>query len=74
VIGASRRPIQRKVIKPADLDAVAQPLTEFEPRHNATPTPYDRRFTRADPAERCRRIHAHRPAGTPRPGRLSCHT
>jgi transposase len=59
--------IQRKVIKPADfadLDALAQRLTDFEPRYNATAKPFDWRFTRADLAELCRRIDAHRPAGT----------
>ena len=57
--------IQRKVIKPADfadLDALAQRLTDFEPRYNATATPFDWRFTRADLIELCRRIDAHRPA------------
>jgi transposase len=57
--------IQRKIIKPADfadLDALAQRLIEFEPRYNATATPFDWRFTRADLTELCRRIDAHRPA------------
>ena len=57
--------IQRKVIKPADfadLDALAQRLTEFEPRYNATATPFDWRFTRTDLTELCRRIVAHQPA------------
>jgi hypothetical protein len=57
--------IQRKVIKPADfadLDALARRLREFEPRYNATATPFDWRFTRADLTELCRRIDAHRPA------------
>ena len=43
--------IQRKVIEPADfadLDALAARLTAFEPRYNATATPFDWRFTRAD--------------------------
>lgn len=60
--------IQRKVVKPADfadLDALAQRLTDFEPRYNATATPFDWTFTRADLAELCHRIDAHRPAGTP---------
>jgi len=58
--------IQRKVIKPADfadLDALAQRLTGFEPRYNATAKPFDWTFTRADLADLCRRIDAHRPAG-----------
>jgi transposase len=57
--------IQRKIIKPADfadLDALAQRLTNFEPRYNATASPFDWRFTRADLTELCRRIDANRPA------------
>ena len=57
--------IQRKIIKPADfvdLDALAQRLTDFEPRYNATATPFDWRFTRTDLTELCRRIDAHQPA------------
>jgi transposase len=57
--------IQRKVIKPADfadLDALARRLREFEPRYNATATPFDWRFTRTDLTELCRRIDAHQPA------------
>jgi transposase len=55
--------IQRKVIKPADfadLDALAQRLTDFEPRYNATATPFDWRFTRADLTDLLRRIDIHR--------------
>ena len=55
--------IQRKVIKPvdfADLDALAQRLTDFEPRYNAAAKPFDWRFTRADLADLVRRIDAHR--------------
>jgi hypothetical protein len=58
--------IQRKVIKPADfadLDALAQRLTDFEPRYNATAKPFDWTFTRVDLIELCRRIDVHRPAG-----------
>ena len=57
--------IQRKVVKAADfadLDALAHRLTDFEPRYNATATPFDWRFTRTDLIELCRRIDAHRPA------------
>src|SRR6478609_3797048 len=57
--------IQRKIIKPADfadLDALAQRLTDFEPRYNPTATPFDWRFTRTDLTELCRRIDAHQPA------------
>jgi transposase len=55
--------IQRKVIKPADfadLDALAQRLTDFEPRYNATARPFDWRFSRADLTDLLRRIDAHR--------------
>ncbi len=55
--------IQRKVIKPADfadLDALAQRLTDFEPRYNTAATPFDWRFTRADLADLLRRIDARR--------------
>jgi transposase len=58
--------IQRKVIKPADfadLDALAQRLTDFEPRYNATAKPFDWTFTRADLVDLCRRIDAHQPPG-----------
>jgi transposase len=56
--------IQRKVVKPADfadLDALAQRLIAFEPRYNATATPFDWKFTRADLADLLARIDAHRP-------------
>ena len=59
--------IQRKVIKPADfadLDALTARLTAFEPRYNATATPFDWRFTRADLAALLDRIDTHRPADT----------
>jgi hypothetical protein len=55
--------IQRKVIKPADfadLDALAQRLTDFEPRYNTAATPFDWRFTRADLDDLLRRIDVHR--------------
>ncbi len=58
--------IQRKVVKPADfadLDALAQRLTDFEPRYNATATPLDWKFTRADLDDLLTRLDAHRPAG-----------
>jgi transposase len=57
--------IQRKVIKPVDFvdpDALAARLTAFEPRYNATATPFDWRFTRADLTAMMARIDAHRPA------------
>jgi hypothetical protein len=60
--------IQRKIIKPvdfADLDALAQRLTDFEPHYNRVATPFDWRFTRADLADLMRRIDAHRAERTP---------
>jgi transposase len=63
--------IQRKVIKPADfadLDALAARLAAFEPRYNATATPFDWRFTRSDLHTMLARLDAHRPAEpTPAP-------
>jgi transposase len=53
--------IQRKVIKPvdfADLNALAARLTAFEPRYNATATPFDWRFTRTDLTAVLARIQA----------------
>ncbi|MDT7619023.1 MAG: hypothetical protein QOF00_6470 [Pseudonocardiales bacterium] len=55
--------IGRKVIRPvdfADLDALAARLRAFEPRYNATATPFDWRFGRAELAGLLRRIDAHR--------------
>ena len=57
--------IGRKVIAPADfadLDALAARLTAFEPRYNATATPFDWRFTRTDLTAMLSRIDAHKPA------------
>ncbi|MCA1695283.1 MAG: IS630 family transposase [Actinobacteria bacterium] len=54
--------IQRKVIKPAefaDLDALATRLTAFEPRFNATTTPFDWRFGRRELDDLLHRIDAH---------------
>ncbi|MDP9458728.1 MAG: IS630 family transposase [Actinomycetota bacterium] len=62
--------IGRKVIKPADfddLDALAERLTAFEPRFNATATPFDWRFGRAQLADLLRRIDAHRAAADTSP-------
>jgi len=56
--------LARKVIAPADfadLDALAARLTAFEPRFNATATPFDWRFGRRELADLLRRIDAHRP-------------
>jgi DDE superfamily endonuclease len=58
--------LARKVLKPADfadLDALAARLEAFAPRFNATATPFDWRFGRAQLANLCRRLDAHRPAG-----------
>ena len=55
----------RKVIKPADfadLAALAARLSAFEPRFNATATPFDWRFGRRELDDLCRRIDAHRTA------------
>ncbi|HET9104551.1 MAG TPA: IS630 family transposase [Solirubrobacteraceae bacterium] len=54
--------IQRKVIKPADfadLDALAARLGAFEPRFNATATPFDWRFGRRELDDLLHRIDAH---------------
>ena len=59
--------IGRKVIRPADfadLDSLAERLTAFEPRFNATATPFDWRFGRRELADLLRRIDAHRTADT----------
>jgi transposase len=59
--------IQRKVIKPADfadLDALAARLAAFEPRFNATATPFDWRFGRTELDDLLHRIDAHQAAGT----------
>lgn len=56
--------IQRKVIKPADfadLDALAARLRAFEPRYNATATPFDWRFGRTQLTDLLHRIDAHHP-------------
>jgi hypothetical protein len=53
--------IGRKVIKPADfadLNALAARLTAFEPRFNATATPFDWRFGRHELDDLLRRIDA----------------
>jgi hypothetical protein len=54
--------IGRKVVRPADfadLDALAARLTAFEPRYNATASPFDWRFGRTELADLLRRIDAH---------------
>lgn len=60
--------LQRKVVKPADfadLDTLAQRLSDFEPRYNRAAMPFDWRFTRADLADLLRRIGAHRAEAMP---------
>ncbi|HET8598950.1 MAG TPA: IS630 family transposase [Segeticoccus sp.] len=57
--------IGRKVLRPADfadLDALATRLTAFEPRFNATATPFDWRFGRRELDDLLHRIGAHRTA------------
>jgi len=66
--------IKRKVIKPADfadLDALADRLRAFEPRYNATATPFDWTFTRADLADLLVHMDRHRPPRATRAGRLN---
>jgi hypothetical protein len=56
--------LQRKVLTPndlTDLDALAARILAFQDRHNATATPFDWRFTRADLDRRLQRIAAHEP-------------
>jgi hypothetical protein len=58
--------LARKALKPADftdLDALAARLEAFAPRFNATATPFDWRFGRAELTDLCHRLDAHRPAG-----------
>jgi transposase len=60
--------IQRKVIRPADfadLDALANRLTAFEPRYNATAAPFDWRFGRSDLDDLLSRLDRHQPKPTP---------
>lgn len=57
--------IQRKVVKPADfadLGDLADRLTRFESRYNATAHPFDWRFSTKDLTAMLERIEAHRPA------------
>jgi hypothetical protein len=54
--------IQRKVIRPADfadLEALAQRLTDFEARYNATATPFDWRFGRSELNDLLSRLDRH---------------
>jgi transposase len=58
--------IGRKVVRPADfadLAALAARLTAFEPRFNATATPFDWRFGRRELADLLQRIEVHQNAG-----------
>jgi hypothetical protein len=64
--------IQRKVIKPADfadLDDLAARLRAFEPRYNATATPFDWRFGRTELTDLLHRIDAHHPRAPAIPAR-----
>jgi hypothetical protein len=59
--------IGRKVLRPtdfADLADLASRPTAFEPRYNATATPFDWRFGRTELADLLRRIDTHQPAAT----------
>ena len=57
--------LQRKVLTPNDLtnlDALAERVLAFQARYNATATPFDWRFTRADLNRLLDRIAVHEPA------------
>ncbi len=56
--------LQRKVLTPndlTDLDALAARILAFQDRYNATATPFNWRFTRADLDRLLQRIAAHEP-------------
>ena len=56
--------IGRKVTRPADfadLDDLADRLTRFEDRYNATARPFNWTFTRRDLNNLCRRLDGHGP-------------
>ena len=56
--------LQRKVLTPndlTDLDALAARILAFQDRYNATATPFDWCFTRADLDRLLQRIAAHQP-------------
>ena len=56
--------VQRKVVKPAnfaDLIALEQRLLAFEARYNATATPFNWRYTKADLNAYLERLKAHDP-------------
>ena len=62
--------LQRKVLTPndlTDLDALAARILAFQDRYNATATPFDWRFTRADLDRLLQRIAAHEPVPEPAP-------
>ena len=57
--------LQRKVLTPtelSDLDALAARVLAFQARYNATATPFDWRFTRADLNRLLDRIAVHEAA------------
>jgi hypothetical protein len=54
--------LQRKVLTPnelTDLDALTARILAFQDRYNATATPFDWRFTRADLDRLLRRLDEH---------------
>lgn len=54
--------VQRKVIKPAnfaDLTALEQRLLQFEARYNATASPFNWRYTKADLNAHLERLATH---------------
>ena len=60
--------LQRKVLTPndlTDLDAPAARILAFQDRYNATATPFNWCFTRADLDRLLQRIAAHEPAAAP---------
>jgi hypothetical protein len=63
--------LQRKVLTPndlTDLDALAARILAFQDRYNATATPFDWCFTRADLDRLLQRIAAHEPVPELAPG------
>ena len=60
--------LQRKAITPADfadLDDLATRILAFQDRYNATATPFDWKYTRADLNDFLTRLRRHDPATTP---------
>jgi len=66
--------LQRKVLTPndlTDLDALAERVLAFQARYNATATPFDWRFTRADLNRLLDRIAVHEAAAPIQSTRLT---